>query len=117
MGFLTTHVLDTQSGIPANALHIELFSVEGDTRTAIKTIETNDDGRADAPLLKDESFKAGIYELVFHAGDYFRASGVALPDPAFLDQITIRFGISDTTSHYHVPLLVTPWSYSTYRGS
>lgn len=117
MGFLTTHVLDTRDGQPASTLRIELFNVTNDERTLIKTIVTNDDGRADGPILEGGDFCKGTYELVFYAGDYFRANGVDLPDPAFLDVIPIRFGIADESSHYHVPLLVTPWSYSTYRGS
>ena len=117
MGFLTTHVLDTRDGQPAAALQIELFAIGEDGRTALQTITTNADGRADGPLLEDDAFRRGVYELVFHAGDYFRANGVALPEPAFVDVVPLRFGIADETSHYHVPLLVSPWSYSTYRGS
>lgn len=117
MGFLTTHVLDTRDGQPAAALQIELFSVTENERRQIKTIATNNDGRADGPLLDGDTFRAGVYELDFHAGDYYRANGVKLSEPPFLDVISIRFGISDESSHYHVPLLVTPWSYSTYRGS
>lgn len=83
----------------------------------IRTVRTNNDGRVDAPLAEGESFKAGQYELVFHAGDYLRAAGMALPDPAFLDLIPLRFGIADVASHYHVPLLLSPYGYSTYRGS
>lgn len=117
MGQLTTHVLDTHAGKPANGLGIELFTFDGGARTRIRSATTNADGRIAGPLLHGDDFAVGIYELDFHAGDYFRARGVALPEPAFLDRITIRFGISDANAHYHVPLLVTPWSYSTYRGS
>lgn len=117
MGQLTTHVLDTCHGQPAANLRIELFAIVGDTRAAITIITTNADGRAAAPLLEGEALHAGVYELQFHAGDYFRGRGMELPEPAFLDRIIIRFGVSDPSVHYHVPLLVTPWSYSTYRGS
>lgn len=115
-GRLTTHVLDTASGKPAAGLKIELFRLSGMSHRKIKTVVTNDDGRCDAPLLQGAEFKAGIYELVFYAGDYLRAAGAALPDPAFLDQVPIRFGIAEQ-SHYHVPLLISPYGYSTYRGS
>ena len=115
MGRLTTHVLDTASGKPAAGLKIELYR-PGES-TPLKTIHTNVDGRADAPLLDGEAFAVGQYELRFHAGDYLKASGVALPEPAFLDVIPIRFGIADAGAHYHVPLLLSPYGYSTYRGS
>lgn len=115
---LTTHVLDTALGKPAEGLRIDLFSVEGDLRKLLKTVETNADGRVDGgPILVGDSFTAGTYELLFHAGDYLRAAGTALPYPAFLDLVPIRFGIADTTAHYHVPLLISPYGYSTYRGS
>lgn len=117
MGQLTTHVLDTHSGKPAAGMVIELFNIDGDARLRIGTMRTNADGRVDGALLAGDDFVVGVYELDFHAGDYFRARGVALPEPAFLDRITIRFGIGDAGAHYHVPLLMTPWSYSTYRGS
>lgn len=115
---LTTHVLDTALGKPAKGLRIELFSIDGEVRRHIKTVETNADGRVDGgPILSGESFKAGTYELLFHAGDYLRAAGMVLPNPAFLDLVPIRFGIADTSAHYHVPLLISPYGYSTYRGS
>jgi len=115
---LTTHVLDTASGKPAEGLRIDLFHLDGDVRRQIKTVHTNADGRVDGgPILAGESFKAGTYELLFHAGDYLRAAGIALPHPAFLDLVPIRFGIADETAHYHVPLLISPYGYSTYRGS
>jgi 5-hydroxyisourate hydrolase len=115
---LTTHVLDTASGTPAEGLSIDLYRLNGETREKLKTIVTNSDGRVDGgPILIGETFLAGEYELVFHAGTYLRARGVALAEPAFLDVIPIRFGISDTTAHYHVPLLLSPYGYSTYRGS
>ncbi|MEZ2219965.1 hydroxyisourate hydrolase [Rhizobium sp. RCC_161_2] len=115
---LTTHVLDTALGKPAEGLVIDLFKIAGETRTHLNTVTTNADGRVDGgPILIGDSFVAGTYELLFHAGDYLRASGAKLPDPAFLDLVPIRFGIADTTSHYHVPLLISPYGYSTYRGS
>ena len=116
-GRLTTHVLDTALGQPAERLRIDLFWLENDERELIRTVETNSDGRVDGPLIEGPGFKAGNYELVFHAGDYLRMTGVALPDPAFLDLIPLRFGIADPESHYHVPLLLSPYGYSTYRGS
>lgn len=115
---LTTHVLDTAKGTPAQGLKIDLYRLEGEGRAKVKTVVTNADGRVDGgPILADETFIAGEYELVFHAGDYLRAGGVTLTEPAFLDVIPIRFGISDVTAHYHVPLLLSPYGYSTYRGS
>jgi 5-hydroxyisourate hydrolase len=116
-GRLTTHVLDTASGRPANGMTITLFMREGTQFNPVKTVTTNADGRCDAPLLAGEEMAAGVYELVFHAGDYLRDSGLALPDPAFLDVVPIRFGIADPDGHYHVPLLISPYGYSTYRGS
>ena len=115
-GRLTTHVLDTASGKPAAGLSISLYSVSGNSHRKLKTVETNADGRCDAPLLAGEEFRPGTYELVFFAGEYLRRSGVAIPDPAFLDEIPIRFGMAEET-HYHVPLLLSPYGYSTYRGS
>lgn len=117
MGRLTTHVLDTSVGKPGKNLLIELFRLEGDSKVFVKEVTTNSDGRCDAPILEGEALAAGQYELVFHAGDYFRNQGVKLDDPAFLDVIPLRFGVADASQHYHVPLLVTPYSYSTYRGS
>lgn len=115
-GRLTTHVLDTASGKPAAGMKIELYAVEGATRRKIKDVVTNADGRCDAPMLQGDDFSTGQYELVFMAGDYLRASGAALPEPLFLDQIPIRFGMAEQ-AHYHVPLLISPFGYSTYRGS
>jgi 5-hydroxyisourate hydrolase len=115
-GSLTTHVLDTATGKPAAGLSIQLFRLSGDSRTHLKTVVTNQDGRCDAPLLAGEDFKTGEYELVFSAGDYLRRQGADLPQPAFLDSVPIRFGMAETV-HYHVPLLVSPYGYSTYRGS
>lgn len=116
MGRLTTHVLDTASGKPAAGLKIELLTLDGGA-VHLKTIHTNADGRADGPILEGAAFRQGHYELRFHAGDYLRQSGIALPDPPFLDVIPIRFGIADAGAHYHVPLLLSPYGYSTYRGS
>ncbi len=117
MGFLTTHVLDTAQGQPAAGMTVELFSIDGDRRARVKSVVTNRDGRCDKPLLEGEAFKVGIWELVFHTAGYFLGQGIDLPDPPFLDCVTLRFGIATATEHYHVPLLVSPWSYSTYRGS
>lgn len=115
MGALTTHVLDTSSGKPAAGVLIDLYRL-GEDAERISSAITNEDGRCAEPLLDGEDFVAGEYELVFHAGDYFRALGVSLPEPAFLDHVVIRFGLADDT-HYHVPLLISPFGYSTYRGS
>lgn len=115
---LTTHVLDTALGKPAEGLKIQLMRMNGEEAELITTVFTNADGRIDGgPLLQDAEFQGGQYELLFHAGDYLKASGVSLTEPPFLDVIPIRFGISDTSAHYHVPLLLSPYGYSTYRGS
>ena len=116
MGFLTTHVLDTSSGKPGAGVLVELYRL-GDQRALLATMTTNADGRCDGPLLADGDFLVGEYELVFHAGDYFGARGEDLPSPPFLDCVVIRFGIASTDQHYHVPLLISPYGYSTYRGS
>ena len=110
MARLSTHVLDTGRGAPAGGLRVELYDSE---RRLLRTAVTNPDGR----LLAEESIETGVYELVFYAGDYFRAIGVALADPPFVDVVTVRFGIADPLGNYHVPLLVSPYAYSTYRGS
>ena len=115
-GRLTTHVLDTASGRPAAGLKIALYRVSGNSHSKVKDVSTNSDGRCDAPLLEGKAFQTGQYELVFFAGDYLREHHPALPEPLFLDQIPIRFGISEAR-HYHVPLLISPFGYSTYRGS
>jgi len=118
MGKLTTHVLDTASGLPARGLRIELYRVvAGAEPSLLASVATTADGRAPAPLLEGEALQAGRYALKFHVADYFRRAGTKLPEPAFLDVVTIDFGIADAMQHYHVPLLVSPWSYSTYRGS
>lgn len=117
MGFLSTHVLDTYSGQPAEGLSIGLYAVvDGDARP-LGEFTTNRDGRCDGALLADDAFCAGVYELRFQVGAYFRAQGLVLDEPPFLDDVPVRFGVSRPEQHYHVPLLVTPWSYSTYRGS
>jgi hydroxyisourate hydrolase len=115
---LTTHVLDVVRGGPAEAVRIELheFGASG-TRALVAEVLTNADGRTDAPLIAASHARAGRFELVFHAGDYLRRQGVKTADPPFLDLIPIRFAIADPKAHYHVPLLLSPWSYSTYRGS
>lgn len=115
---LSTHVLDTVQGGPAKGMKIELWRlVSQANRKLVCEMKTNSDGRVDTPLLTEEESEPGEYELVFYTADYFREQGVKLHAPPFLDKIPIRFGIADHNSHYHVPLLVTPWSYSTYRGS
>ena len=115
-GYLKTHVLDTAHGCPASGLTIELFKVHGEARTLLKTLVTNDDGRTDEQILPVSEFKTGVYELMFHAGSYLDAVGTPPENPRFLDVIPLRFGMSEAT-HYHVPLLLSPFGYSTYRGS
>ena len=115
-GYLTTHVLDTARGVPAHGMKIELFQVDGDKRTHLKTLVTNSDGRTDEHILPSDRFETGTYELVFHTGSYLDESGTPPENPRFLDVIPIRFGMSDH-AHYHVPLLLSPFGYSTYRGS
>ncbi len=125
MGRLTTHVLDTASGMPAKGIAIELWQYpgqyqaqhQGESCALVKSVITNEDGRVDGPILDDNEIAKGQYELRFMAGDYLKQQGQELPEPLFLDIIPIRFGISDTTAHYHVPLLISPFGYSTYRGS
>ncbi len=114
-GFLTTHVLDTARGVPAAGLRIALDRIDGERRERLAEVVTNHDGRTDGPILPPERFAAGTYELTFHAGDYLRETGARLTEPAFLDAIPIRFGME--AGHYHVPLLLSPFGYSTYRGS
>lgn len=116
-GRLTTHVLDTANGRPAARLRIVLSRLDAEGRVVLADTETNLDGRCDAPLLAAETMAPGRYELLFHAGAYLRREHGALPEPAFLDEIPIRFGIADPNTHYHVPLLISPYGYSTYRGS
>ncbi|MFM2399062.1 MAG: hypothetical protein RL341_1219 [Pseudomonadota bacterium] len=115
---LSTHVLDTAHGCPAAGMQVVLYALQGSAATIIKKITLNHDGRSpDGPLLDNASLKPGTYRLVFDVAGYFRAKGVALPQPPFLDQVSLDFGIAQVDQHYHVPLLVSPWSYSTYRGS
>jgi 5-hydroxyisourate hydrolase len=114
---LSTHVLDTMHGQPAAGVRLTLHRLDGDHRTLLKETATNADGRTDAPLLSGEAFVTGLYEISFHIGDYFKARGVSLPEPAFLDVVPLRFAIAEPDGHYHVPLLCSPWSYATYRGS
>ncbi len=117
MGKLTTHVLDTMNGCPAAGMRVQLFSLAAGHATLLKQITLNHDGRADAPLLEGATFRLGAYRLLFDVAPYFRARGVALPEPPFLDAVPLDFGLSDADAHYHVPLLASPWAYSTYRGS
>ncbi|HEV8689859.1 MAG TPA: hydroxyisourate hydrolase [Ideonella sp.] len=117
MGKLTTHVLDTMHGSPAAGMQVTLYRVEGEGAVSVKQLALNADGRADAPLLEGHDMARGRYRLVFGVAAYFRARGIALPEPPFLDEVTLDFGIADDCAHYHVPLLVSPWAYSTYRGS
>ncbi len=115
---LTTHVLDTYSGRPGAGMRIDFYRRQGDAYVLDKTVSTNDEGRVDTPLLPVEGAAAiGRYQLVFHVADYFARSGAELSDPAFLDKVTLEFAIFDAEDHYHVPLLCSPWSYTTYRGS
>lgn len=116
-GYLTTHVLDTGLGLPAAGLQIELYAITGDSRRHIRTVTTNSDGRTDGPILPREEFELGVYELVFMAENYLQRTAPAQAAPLFLADIPIRFGINDIDAHYHVPLLLSPFGYSTYRGS
>jgi 5-hydroxyisourate hydrolase len=117
MGKLSTHVLDITRGKPGAGVKVKLFRVEGSTKVLLKTDTTNQDGRCETPLLTGGEVVAGKYELVFAAGDYFAGQGVALPEPRFVDEVVIAFGIADADANYHVPIVVSPWAYSTYRGS
>ncbi len=117
MGKLSTHVLDITQGKPGAGVKVRLFRVEGSAKVLLKSDSTNQDGRCETPLLSGGEVVAGKYELVFAAGDYFAARGVVLPEPRFVDEVVIAFGIADPEANYHVPLVVSPWAYSTYRGS
>jgi 5-hydroxyisourate hydrolase len=117
MGRLTTHVLDTAHGRPGRDVEVRLFRIVDNSRKNLLSARTNADGRCDQPLLEGSALQPGVYELDFHMGAYFAALGVAQTQPPFLDVVTLRFGVADAGQHYHVPLVVTPWSYSTYRGS
>jgi 5-hydroxyisourate hydrolase len=114
---LSTHVLDTAHGCPASGMKIELWSLEGEERTLVVAAKTNADGRTESPLLAADEMQPGQYEIIFFVGDYFAAKSSTLPKIRFLDQIPVRFGLADAAASYHVPLLCSPWSYSTYRGS
>ncbi|TNF60487.1 MAG: hydroxyisourate hydrolase [Burkholderiales bacterium] len=115
---LSTHVLDTMHGRPAAGMQVELYTTEGGQAQLVRRFRLNHDGRnPDGPLYDNDSLKAGTYRLVFDVRDYFAAQGVDLPDPPFLDRVALDFGVAHADQHYHVPLLVSPWSYSTYRGS
>ncbi len=115
-GFLTTHILDTARGCPAKGVSIDLFKLDGEARTHMTSTVTNDDGRTNSPIIPKGELEVGTYELVFKIGDYFKGH-VPKSDNSFIDVVPIRFGIDDATSHYHVPLLASPFSFSTYRGS
>lgn len=117
MGKLSTHVLDTMHGVPAQGVRIDLYRIRESDRTLLTQTATNADGRCGEPLLQGESLQQGVYELVFHAGDYFAGKSSPIPEPRFVDQVVLRFGVADAAENYHVPLLVTPWAWSTYRGS
>ena len=117
MGRLTTHVLDTAHGRPARGVRVALYRLDGGRRETVAEAVTNADGRCDAPILEGDAFTRGVYELVFHVGDYFDAMVPDLPEPRFLDAVPVRFGVADPQAHYHVPLLVSPFGCSTYRGS
>ena len=117
MGRLTTHVLDTANGRPGAGMRVRLYRRLGADYALVKEVLTNGDGRCDVPLLEAEFFTSGAYRLVFSAGSYFVAQGLRAPDPPFVDEVTLDFGVADAAAHYHVPLLVSPYSYSTYRGS
>jgi 5-hydroxyisourate hydrolase len=114
---LTTHVLDTASGKPGEGIKIEFSVLEGESYKLLATVTTNADGRNAQPLLTPENMKAGKYQLVFYIGEYFAKQGTVLPNPPFLEKAVIQFGMADATAHYHVPILASPWSYTTYRGS
>jgi 5-hydroxyisourate hydrolase len=115
---LSTHVLDTMHGSPAAGMAVALYTTHGDAATLVKRVVLNADGRSpDGPLFADGELKKGTYRLVFDVAGYFKGKGVALPEPNFLDRVTLDFGVAHPEQHYHVPLLVSPWSYSTYRGS
>ncbi len=117
MGKLSTHVLDTAQGKPAASLSIDLYYLGGESRQHLASFSTNQDGRTSEPLLAAEDMVTGIFELVFHVGHYFDAQGLDLPEPKFIEDVPVRFGIADAAQNYHVPLLVSPFAYSTYRGS
>ena len=114
---LSTHVLDTMHGCPAAGMDVALYTTEGESATLVRRFTLTHDGRSDAPLYDNSTLKVGTYRLVFNVEGYFKARGVELPQPNFLNRVALDFGVAHTDQHYHVPLLVSPWSYSTYRGS
>ncbi|QNK75672.1 hydroxyisourate hydrolase [Variovorax sp. PAMC28562] len=114
---LSTHVLDTMHGSPAAGMSVALYTTEGDTATLVRRFTLNADGRSDGPLYDNDTIKVGTYRLVFDVAGYFKTLGVKLPEPNFLNRVSLDFGVAHTDQHYHVPLLVSPWGYSTYRGS
>ncbi len=115
-GYLTTHILDTYNGTPGKGIKGVIYKIKNDNKIKIKDFTLNEDGRSQTPILEKNDFEIGKYEIVFFCGEYFKKF-VKLKEPIFLDDVVIRFGINDPNAHYHVPLLVSPWSYSTYRGS
>jgi len=117
MAKLSTHVLDTARGTAASGVPIELHRLNGEERVLVASATTNADGRTDRPLLQGDRIEPGVYEIWFHAGDYLRGAGHALSDPPFIDIVVVRVGIADPEGHYHLPLLLSPWGYSTYRGT
>lgn len=117
MARLSTHVLDTAAGKPAAGMKIDLAILENGRWRALASVRTNADGRTDEPLLAGDAMRKGEFRLLFHVAEYFRGAGLALPEPAFIDRVPVRFGIADPGGNYHVPLLCSPWSYTTYRGS
>lgn len=117
MGRITTHILDTANGKPGKDVQVHLHKIVNNVRQHLTTIRTNADGRCDQPLLEGEALTTGVYELDFHIGAYFNGMGATQTQPPFFDVVTLRFGVADAAQHYHVPLVATPWSYSTYRGS
>lgn len=116
MARISTHILDTGRGVPAENVKVEIHLLQ-QGRVLKASAQTNRDGRTDRPLLAGDRLETGVYEITFHAGDYLRRTGTPLPDPPFLDEIVIRFGVADASGDYHVPLLLSPYGYSTYRGS
>lgn len=117
MARVSTHVLDTSRGMPAAGILVELHIVRGPARRLLATATTNADGRTDQPLIESERLEAGVYELTFHVAEYLRGSGASLTDPPYLGEVVVRVGIAEASGHYHVPLLLSPYGYSTYKGS
>ncbi len=115
-GYLTTHILDIYNGMPGKGIKGSIFRIEGENKKKIKDFKLNDDGRSESPILEKNEFSTGKYEIIFYCGEYFKKF-INIEEPLFIDDVIIRFGINNSNQHYHVPLLVSPWSYSTYRGS